>query len=104
MYQKKKFNFFLCNFLVRTLWCFQKNFEKNFYPKKLKKRASKVAHNWPKPFFSQLSPQPTAHSQELIFHIINMSQDSSTEEVKTVRPLGHLLLSPKVSTENSGTI
>ena len=27
-----------------------------------------------------------------------------TEEVKTVRPLGHLLLSAKISTENSGTI
>ena len=34
----------------------------------------KVAHNQPKPFFSQSSP---AHSPELIFHIINMSEDAS---------------------------
>ena len=35
---------------------------------------TKVAHNWHKPFFSQPSP---ADSPELIFHIINMSQDPS---------------------------
>ena len=39
-----------------------------FFPWKLKKRASKVAHIPPNPFF---------HSPKLIFHIINMSQDSS---------------------------
>ena len=36
----------------------------------------KVAHNRPKPFF-YTPAQPTAHSPELIFHIINMSQDAS---------------------------
>ena len=29
--------------------------KKNFDPKKVKKRASKVAHNWPRPFFPQSS-------------------------------------------------
>ena len=44
----------------------------------MKKPASKVAHNQPKPFFWQSSPaQPTAHSSELIFHIIKMPQDAS---------------------------
>jgi hypothetical protein len=51
---------------VRTLQYFQN----------LKKRASKVAHNRPKPFFHSPA-QPTAHSPESIFHIINMSQDTS---------------------------
>ena len=37
---------------------------------------SKVAHHLPKPFFSQSSPAHS-HSLELIFHIINMSQDPS---------------------------
>ena len=46
---------------------FSKNFKLIFCPWK---RASKVAHNRPKPFFSQSSQ---AHSPELIFHIINMS-------------------------------
>ena len=42
----------------------------------MKKRASKAAHNRPKLFFH--STGPTAQtSPELIFHIINMSQDSS---------------------------
>ena len=43
----------------------------------LKKRSSKIAHNWPKPFFFHSPAQATAHSPELTFHIINMSQDTS---------------------------
>ena len=35
---------------------FSKKFSKFFDPEKLKKRASKVAHNRPKPFISQSSP------------------------------------------------
>ena len=46
----------------------KKNLNLFFAHENLKKQASKVAHN--RPFFSQTSP-------ELIFHIINMSQDSS---------------------------
>ena len=44
----------------------------------LKKRATKVADNWPKPFFFHSPTQPTAHNPELIFHIINMSQSQGT--------------------------
>ena len=68
--KKKKFTFFLCNFSVRTLWCFQKNLKKNFDPEKVKKQAKKVAHNWPRPFYFTVQPRPTAHSPELILHIM----------------------------------
>ena len=60
--RSKKNTFILCNFSVPTLWCFQKKSNIFFYPEKVKKQASKVAHNRPNPFFSQssldLSPQP----------------------------------------------
>ena len=36
----------------------------------------KTLENGPNLFFHS-PPQPTAHSPELIFHIINMSQDTS---------------------------
>ena len=52
--------FFLCNFSVRTLQCFQKKIF-FFDHKKLKKPSSKVAHSRPKPVISQSSP---AHSSE----------------------------------------
>ena len=54
-----------------------------------KKWASKVPHNRPKPFFSQSGLKFIAHSQELIFHIINMSQDSS---VSLFVVLGHMVM------------
>ena len=41
-----------------------------------KKRASKVAHNWPKPLFHSPA-QLTAQSPALICHIISMSQETS---------------------------
>ena len=41
----------MCNYLVRTLQCF-------FGHQNLKKTASKVAHNWPKPFFSVMPTGP----------------------------------------------
>ena len=55
---------FLCNFSVRTLWCFQKKFKIFFGLEKVKKQASKVAHNRPRPFFptNQPRPQPTAQN------------------------------------------
>merc|ERR1712008_349976 len=62
--QKKKkifFTFFLCNFSVRTLQCFQNFFFFFFAHKKLKNPPSKVAHNRPKPFLRQSSP---VHSQQ----------------------------------------
>ena len=42
----------------------------------VKKTPSKVAHNRPQTFFSSTGPAAQT-SPELIFHIINMSQDSS---------------------------
>ena len=59
--EKPFFTFFLCNFSVRTLQCFQKKKFIFFALKKLKKPPSKVAHNRPKPFFPQPSP---SHSQQ----------------------------------------
>ena len=47
-----------------------------FAHENIKKRASKAAHNRPQTFFSQYCPAAQT-SPELIFHIINMSQDSS---------------------------
>ena len=62
---------FFLPFFFATCQCGCYNVFKKFLPTKL---LSKVAHNWPKHFISQSSP---AHSPELIFHIINMSQDTS---------------------------
>ena len=55
---------------------FKKSLNLFFARENLKKRASKVAHNRPQTFFSQYC-QAAQTSPELIFHIINMSQDSS---------------------------
>ena len=59
---------------MRNLQYFQKkNLNYFFAHKNFKKRASKVAYNQPQTFFG-----PTAQtSPELIFHIINISQDPS---------------------------
>ena len=54
---------------------FSKNLEKNFWPEKVKKRASKIAHNWPRPFY--FTVQTTAHSPELIFHIMKSRDQTS---------------------------
>ena len=45
----------------------------------MKKRASKVTHNRPRPFYFtvQPRPQPTADSPELIFHIMKSRDQSS---------------------------
>ena len=43
-----------------TFQYFQKNFELIFVHKNFKRRASKVAHNRPRPFFPR--PQPTAQN------------------------------------------
>ena len=42
-----------------------------------KKRASKVAHNRPRPFYFTVQPRPTAHSPELIFHIMKSWDQTS---------------------------
>ena len=43
----------------------------------VKKRASKVAHNRPRPFYFTVQPRPTAHSPELIFHILKSRDQTS---------------------------
>ena len=48
--------FILCNFSVRTLQYIQKKLNLFFAHENIKKRASKVAHNWPRTFFSQVLP------------------------------------------------
>ena len=76
---KKYFPIFFFTFLYllfyATLQCGPYNIFINisnsfFCPQKQKKQASKVTHNRPKPFFLLSSP-------EFIFHIMNMSKDSS---------------------------
>ena len=57
--------------------CFQKKIKKNFDPEKVKKQASKVAHNRPKPSYFTVQPRPTAHSPELIFHIMKSRDQTS---------------------------
>ena len=47
---------------------FSKQISSFFDHEKVKKRASKVAHNRPDPFFFTVQPRP--HSPELIFHIM----------------------------------
>ena len=43
---------------------FSKKFQKNFLtPKKLKKLATKVAHNRPKPFYFTVQPRPQPTAQ-----------------------------------------
>ena len=70
------FTFFLCNFSVRTLQCFQIFFF-FFDHKKLKKTPQKVAHNWPKGVFF-FSAAPTAQtSPELHFRFMNSFIQSS---------------------------
>ena len=55
---------------------FKKKLNLFFAHESIKKPASKVAHNRPQTFFSSTGPAVQT-SPELIFHIINMSQDPS---------------------------
>ena len=43
----------------------------------MKKQASKVAHNRPRPSYFTVPPRSTAHSQELIFHIMKSREETS---------------------------
>ena len=52
------FTFILCNFSVRILKYFQKRIKLFFVHKNFKKRASKVAHNQPKPFYFTVQSSP----------------------------------------------
>ena len=81
---KNTSQFFLTFFLplfYATFHCgryniFKKKLNLFFAHENINNRASKVAHNRPKLFFHKYSPAAQT-SPELIFHIINMSQDSS---------------------------
>ena len=47
------------------------------FKKKLEKLPSKVAHNRPRPLYFTVQPRPTAHSPELIFHIMKSWDQTS---------------------------
>ena len=71
------FTFILCNFSVRTLQYFQKFFRFIFAHENIKKIGpQKLLIISPKLFFHKYDPAAQT-SPELIFHIINMSHDSS---------------------------
>jgi hypothetical protein len=77
----KKKNFFL-PFFYATFQCgrygvFKKFLKYFFDPEKVEKRASKVAHNRPRPSYFTVQPRPTAHSPELLFHIGNCWDQTS---------------------------
>ena len=66
--------FFVLPFFYATFQCgrygvFKKKLNFFFGPEKVKKRASKVAHNRPRPLYFTVQPRPTANSPELILHI-----------------------------------
>ena len=74
--------FFFLPFFYATFQCGRygvfKIFLKYFFdPEKVKKRASKVAHNRPRPFYFTVQPRPMAQSPELIFHIMKSRDQTS---------------------------
>ena len=75
--RKKKLTFFYATFQCGRYGVFKKNLKYFFDPKKVKKRASKVAHNRPRPFYFTVQPRQTAHSPELIFHIMKSRDQTS---------------------------
>jgi hypothetical protein len=72
--KRKKKTLFYATFQCGRYSVFKKNLTFFFDPEKVKKRASKVAHNQPNPFFSQSSPD---HSPELIFNIMKSWDQTS---------------------------
>ena len=74
---KKNLPLFYATFQCGRYDIFKKKFKFFFDPEKVKKRASKVAHNRPRPFYFTVQPRPTAHSPELIFHIIKSRDQTS---------------------------
>ena len=58
----------------------------------MKKPPSKDAHNRLRPFYFTVQPRPTAHSQELIFHIMKSRDQTSVllSVVFTLRLKNHL--------------
>ena len=75
--KKKNLPLFYATFQCGRYDIFKKKFKKKFDPEKVKKRASKVAHNRPRPFYFTVQPRPKAHSPELIFHIMKSRDQTS---------------------------
>jgi hypothetical protein len=78
----KKENFFFYLFSMQlfsadAMVFSKKNLKIFFDPEKVKKLASKVAHNQPRPFYFTVQPRPTAHSPVLIFHIVKSWDQAS---------------------------
>ena len=106
-------NFFFLPFFYATFQCgrygvFKKNLKYFFDPEKVKKRASKVAHNRPRPSYFTVQPRPTAHSPELIFHIGNCWDQTSVllsvlpvSLLKCIRKASSLLSAEKEKTTNA---
>ena len=87
--------FFNATFQCGRYGVFKKKIKKTIFdPEKVKKRASKVAHNRPRPFYFTVQPRPTAHSPELIFHIMK-SWDQTSVLLSVILRL--LILKRKVS-------
>ena len=73
----KKNNFFFYLFFYATFQCgrcsvFKKVLKGFFDPQKVKKRASKVAHNQPRPFFPTVQPRPQPTAQNWCFILWNL--------------------------------
>ena len=65
---KKNFlPFFNVTFQCGRYNLFKEKFKKVFDPGKVKKRASKIAHNWPRPFYSTVHTRPQPTTQNWFF-------------------------------------
>ena len=92
---KKKY--FFLPFFYATFQCgrygvFKKILKFFFDPEKVKKQAKKVAHNRPRPFYFTVQPRPTAHSPELILHIMKSRDQRSVLLSVIKRNLCRILL------------
>ena len=70
--KKNKYFFYLFSMQLFSAdaIAFSKKFKKFFFdPEKVKKQASKVAHNRPRPLYFTVQPRPMVNSPELILHI-----------------------------------
>ena len=65
--------FFYATFQCGRYGVFKKNLKFLFDPEKVKKQA----HNRPRPFYFTVQPRPTAHSPELILHIMKFRDQTS---------------------------
>ena len=73
---KKNYKRYIVQLFIADATMFSKKLKTNFAPENTKKPPSKVAHSRPQTFFSSTGPAAQT-SPELIFHVLNMSQDAS---------------------------